>query len=259
MKDYFEHDIKDPDFNKVFDNIIIGGEEIQFHFDETEDENSYELSASYVRNPSMKRKIDLTVLIPPKPVENYNGGIVTRGDYIQSPIDLDDNTSIHHKQKPKFIGNYIGGINFEDKKRKYGLSVNTSTVNLTPTTDIVSSPSYYNEITGSNKTIITIPKDKVVYAKLLNWTGNNRTLIVKGTLIIDSFNIQGSNTLKIENTGTIIADHFGIWSNSPEITFPTNTSDTGSGGGTPQYTSNVDWVSNSYNVVNYETNYETEL
>ena len=202
----------------------------------------------------MKRKIGLTVLIPPKPIENYNGGIVVRGDYIQSPIDLDDNTSIHHKLKPKFVGKYIGGINFEDKKRENGLSVNISTTDLTPTTDIVNSPSYYNQITGSNKTIITIPKDKVVYANLLNWTGNNRTLIVEGTLIIDSFDIQGSNTMEVKNTGTIIANHFGIWSNSPEITFPMNTG-TGSesGGGTPQYTSNVDWVSNNYNIDNYET------
>ena len=60
--------------------------------------------------------------------------------------------------------------------------------------------------------------------------------------------------MEVKNTGTIIANHFGIWSNSPEITFPMNTgTGSGSGGGTPQYTSNVDWVSNNYNIDNYET------
>ena len=117
IKDYFRKGIVDPNFKKVFDNIIIGDEVIQFQFDETKDENSYELSASYVRNPSMKRKIDLTVLIPPKPIENYNGGIVTRGDYIQSPIDLEDNTSIHHKQKPKFVGKILVVLTLKLRKR----------------------------------------------------------------------------------------------------------------------------------------------
>ena len=258
IEDYLANNIKDSKYKGVFDNINIAGEQIQYQLGGTKSGNVYnvELSASFVSNPSMSRKIDLKIPLPPKPVENYVGGTVSRGDYIQSPTNLNDNTFIHKNQKPKFIGNYIGGISFEEKKNKYGLSIPKSLLtNLTPATNIQNSPAYFNQITGSNKTTITIPKNKVVYANSLNWNGNNRTLIVEGTLIIDNFDIQGSSKVEIKNTGTIIANVFKFWSNSTEIIFPsvTDGGGSGSGGGTPKYTSDVDWVSNTYKIDDYQT------
>ena len=114
--------------------------------------------------------------------------------------------------KEKVKGKYIGSIDFEAKKKEYGLTIPQKLDDLTPDTKINNSPAYYNNITASNKETITIPKGKVVYANSLSWTGQNRNLVVEGTLIINNFHIQSSGSLTIFDTGTIIANNFGIGS-----------------------------------------------
>ena len=236
------------------------------------DSNTYnvELIASIVSSPSMHRKIHLTVSVPAKPVQNYYSGTPGSKHYIQvtGPVDVENNKDIFKHQKDKFKGFYIGGIDFEAKKEENHLlkteiteiekiandKKNTSR-NLSASTDISESPAYFNEIIGSNKGgPIIVPKDMVVYANSLNWNGNNRSLIVEGILIINSFDMQGSNTLEVKNTGTIIANKFKVWSSSPNVIFPIDTDDDNNSGeeGAPQYTSDVPWNSR-YQVNDYQT------
>ena len=63
-----------------------------------------------------------------------------------------------------------------------------------------------NQISGSKtSTTFTIPKDKVVYAKMkLNWTGNNRTSIrkVEGILIMIVSILQAVNIEVMKLTGS---------------------------------------------------------
>ena len=118
--------------------------------------------------------------------------MITRDDYIQSTLELEDNNDIHHLRKKRLEGKYIGSIDFEAKKKEYSLTIPQKLDDLTPGTKINISPAYYNNITASNKETITIPKGKVVYANSLSWTGQSRNLVVEGTLIIKNFHIQSS-------------------------------------------------------------------
>ncbi|WP_088103715.1 type II secretion system protein [Halalkalibacter urbisdiaboli] len=259
------------------DNVTIGSKEITYSLSAMPESTGYEvvLSAGYVDDSSLRRTITFTVELPEKPVASTSEGSLEDetdngssggGSLVQvsAPETLDNNTNIHQNQKPAFEGHYRGAVNYASKLQDYSLNENEmdlASTNLTAATTITSSPAYFNSIVARNKQTITIPAGTVVYAKKLNWTGQTRTLNIRGTLIIDDFNIQGSNTMIVHNTGTIIADTFRYWSNAQTTIFPSNS---GAGEGSDgnneddrlqpgsEYTSDIDWVS-TQKVIDYYT------
>ena len=259
IKDYFGNKIpNDSIYKNVFDNVKIDNKEIQFNIGtENISETSYNvnISASLVNKPSMKRTIYLTVSTPPKPVERYTGEIVTRNDYIQSPTNLYDKKKIHQNQADILKNKYIGEINFENKKNEYKLIIPLKVLaDLTPDTNIQDPITYFNKVIGSTSKPTIVPKNKVVYADSLAWTGKTGTLIVEGVLIINKVNLQSNNVIQINNVGTIIANEFLVGSNSPKFIFSDESnSNTNGGNGTRNYTSDVEWNSYRYSVNNYQT------
>lgn len=243
---FFVQDYPDnikPGYQDILNNVNIDRHEIKFNLVKVSNDK-YKLSATLVENSTISRELYLKFN-----TEKPHNGLINRDDYIQSTLELEDNNGIHHLRKKRLEGKYIGSIDFEAKKKEYGLTIPQKLDDLTSGTKIDSSPAYYNNITASNKGTIIIPKGKVVYANSLSWTGQNRNLVVKGTLIINNFHIQSSGSLTIFDTGTIIANSFGIGSNSPDLVFENETGSTF----TPPFITDIDWVSNISSIDDYQT------
>ena len=93
---FFVQDYPDnikPGYQDMLNNVNIDRHEIKFNLVKVSNDK-YKLSATLVENFTISRELYLKFN-----TEKPHDGLITRDDYIQSTLELEDNNGIHHLER----------------------------------------------------------------------------------------------------------------------------------------------------------------